>query len=332
MRVPIRPPRTLIPMVTAVALTGLLALLIPIWAVHRLITGLRVRRPRGSRTRIERVTAADVDLDALIRGDRPVIIEGLVERLDLPLVPDLEGLRELGARTSTRFTVKSHASHSPYFLYVGDYGAEPAGSEEMTLSEFLDFMFEGREQTHPDTCTYRLFGVNDLDSEVGRIIDTMSDGLAALTDRQPERAASGIWIGSEGVVTPLHHDAWTGLLFQMTGSKRVLMFPPTERPNLYFTSPFAATDRWSTLPGRSDDADPSSYPRFARANGFEGTLDAGDVLFIPAFWSHEIEALEPNISIPFRFGTRPIDQLNPGFLRPAYEIFNRKYVEPVRAR
>ena len=201
----------------------------------------------------------------------------------------------------------------------------------MTLSEFLDFMFEGREQKSPDTCTYRLFAVNDLDDEVGRIIDTMSDGLAALTDRQPDRRASGIWIGSGGVVTPLHHDAWTGLLFQFTGSKRVLMFPPGERSNLYFTSPFAAKDRWSTLPGRSDDADPIRFPRFARAEGFEGQLDAGDVLFIPAFWSHEIEALEPNISIPFRFGTRPIDQLNPGFLRPAYEVFHRKYVEPARA-
>jgi hypothetical protein len=112
----------------------------------------------------------------------------------------------------------------------------------------------------------------------------------------------------------------------MTGSKRVLMFPPSERPNLYFTSPLAATDRWSTLPARSDDADPSEFPLYARAHRYEGQLEAGDVLFIPAFWSHEIEALEPNISIPYRFGTRPADQLNPGFLRPAYEIFHRKFV------
>jgi hypothetical protein len=76
---------------------------------------------------------------------------------------------------------------------------------------------------------------------------------------------------------------------------------------------------------------PADFPRFARAHGFEAQLDAGDVLFIPAFWSHEIEALEANISIPFRFGTRTVDQLNPGFLRPAYEVFHRKYVEPVRA-
>jgi hypothetical protein len=304
--------------------------LVPIWAVHRFVSGLLVRRPEGSRTAIERIAATDVDLNEVIGSNRPVVISGLAEQLGLPLVPDLEGLRELARRNSTSFNVKSHSTQAPYFLYVGDYGAELAGIEEMTLASFLDSRFDDAASS-ADTCTYRLFGVNDLDGDIGRIIDTMSEGLAGLTDRQPDRAASGIWIGSSGVVTPLHHDAWTGLLFQMTGSKRVLMFPPTERPNLYFTSPFAAKDRWSMLPGRSDDADPADFPRFARAHGFEAQLDAGDVLFIPAFWSHEIEALEANISIPFRFGTRTIDQLNPGFLRPAYEVFHRKYVEPVRS-
>jgi hypothetical protein len=333
--VKIRPPRTLQTILTAVALTGLLVVLVPIWAVHRFVSGLLVRRPSGSRTAIERVAAADVDLDEVIAGNRPVVITGLTDRLGLPLVPDLDGLRELAQRNSTTFKVRSHSAHAPYFLYVGDYGAELVGTDEMDLATFLDSMFGGASSAEAsfggDTCTYRLFGVNDLDGDIGRIIDTMSEGLAALTDRRPDRAASGIWIGSSGVVTPLHHDAWTGLLFQMTGSKRVLMFPPTERPNLYFTSPFAAKDRWSMLPGRSGDADPAGFPRFARAHGFEAQLDAGDVLFIPAFWSHEIEALEANISIPFRFGTRTIDQLNPGFLRPAYEVFHRKYVEPVRS-
>lgn len=328
----IRPHRTLKTIVTAAALTCLLVLLVPIWSVHRLISGLRVRRPKGSRTTIERVAASEVDLNEVIRSDRPVIISGLTDQLQLPLVPNLEGLRDLATRNSTTFSVKRHAARAPYFLYVGDYGAELAGTEDMSLDEFLDYMFDDRETAHPDTCTYRLFSVDDLDGEIGQIIDTMSDGLAVLTDREPDRRASGIWIGSSGVVTPLHHDAWTGLLFQLTGSKRVLMFPPTERPNLYFTSPFAAKDRWSNLPARSDDADPARYPKFPKANGFEGQLDAGDVLFIPAFWSHEVEALEANISIPFRFGTRPIDQLNPGFLRPAYEVFHRKYVEPVGAR
>lgn len=326
-----RSPRILVNALSAVALAVLVALLVPIWAGHRLLSELRTRRRGAATTTIPRVDAGDVDLDEVLRSKHPVIISGLVDRLDLPLVPDLDGLRQLADDHTEPFTVKSHRRHSPYFLYVGDYGAELVATEEMTLAEFLDVMFDDAADRDPDLCTYRLFGVTDLDRHVGRIIDSMADGLSRLTDRRPEQKASGIWIGSTGVTTPLHHDAWTGLLFQMTGSKRVLMFPPEDRANLYFTSPFAATERWSTLPGRSDDADPDRYPRFANAHRYEGQLDAGDVLFIPAFWAHEIEALEPNISIPFRFGTRPVDHLNPGFLRPAYEIVDRKLVAPRRA-
>jgi hypothetical protein len=325
-----RSPRILINALSAVALALLLVVLVPIWAGHRLLSEVRTRRRPGATTQIPRVHARDIVLDDVLRTKSPVIISGLVDELDLPLVPDLEGLRTLAAAHTEPFTVKSHRAHSPYFLYVGDYGAELASTDETTLAEFLDGMFDDAADRDPDTCTYRLFGVADLDHHVGRIIDSMAAGLSKLTDRRPEQKASGIWIGSTGVTTPLHHDAWTGLLFQMTGSKRVLMFAPEDRPNLYFTSPFAATDRWSTLPGRSDDADPATHPRYANAHRYEGRLDAGDVLFIPAFWSHEIEALEPNISIPFRFGTRPVDHLNPGFLRPAYEIVDRKLVAPRR--
>lgn len=309
----------------SVALVALVVVLTPVWAVHRVVSTLRVSRRSGSSNPIERLSVADIDLADVIRRGRPVILQGLVEQLGLAVTPDLEGLRAVADADPAPFTVKSHKSHSPYFLYTGDYGAELDHVDEMSLDEFIEFMFGDRHD--PDLCTYRLFGVSDLDGAVGEIIDDMADGLARLVDRSPDRHASGIWIGSEGVVTPLHHDAWTGLLFQMAGSKRVVMFAPSERPNLYFLSPFAAGDRWSSLPGRSDDAHPAEFPRFRRATRYEAQLDAGEVLFIPPFWSHEIEALEPNISIPFRFHVTAIDHLNPGFLRPAFEIFHQKYLE-----
>ena len=130
------------------------------------------------------------------------------------------------------------------------------------------------------------------------------------------------------MVTPLHHDAWTGILFQMDGSKRVAMYSPTDRANLSFVSPFSPTERWSTLPPRSAEADPDDHPLLAHTTRHEAQLDAGEALFIPPYWPHEVEALESNISIPFRFGTRRVDYVNPGFLRPAVEVFHAKYARP----
>jgi hypothetical protein len=133
-----------------------------------------------------------------------------------------------------------------------------------------------------------------------------------------------VWIGSTGVVTPLHHDAWPGILFQTEGSKRVAMYSPRDRSNLSFRNPLAGTGRWSTLPGRSADADPTDFPRLAHAVRHETRLHAGDALVIPPFWAHEVEALEPNISIPFRFAGSKLTYLNPGFLRPASELLRRQ--------
>ena len=127
-------------------------------------------------------------------------------------------------------------------------------------------------------------------------------------------------IGSAGVVTPLHHDAWPGLLFQTHGRKRVAMYAPSDRSNLSFRTPLRGAGRWSDLPARSSEAPLDRFPRLRHVTRLEAELRPGDALYIPPFWAHEMEALEPNISVPFRFATFRRSHLNPGFLRPASEL------------
>jgi len=310
----------------AIGLTGLIALLWPLWAVQMAISRLRTARHTSTPVDIPRVDIADTDLQTVMRHRTPVIISGLTASLDLDLLPDLDGLHRLADDGLEPFRVKTHRDHSPYFLYRGDYGAELDHTSEMELDEFVRFMFDAEQA--PGTCTYRLFSVADLGGRVGGIVDEISDRLAERTDATPDRQASGLWIGSRGVVTPLHHDAWTGLLFQFHGAKRIRMFSPGDRANLYFSSPRQPNAVWSRLPGRSSDTDLDQFPRFAHATPYEGQLGAGEVLFIPPYWSHEIEALEANISMPFRFTTSVREYLDPGFLMPAMEIFDSKFVQP----
>ena len=323
------PPRTPRSAVVMFGLAGLIAFLTPARAVDRVISRIRTAGHRDRSRQLRRMVLGD-DPDALahlMRGSEPVIVTDLYERLTLATPPDPTGLRELGARVDTGFSVTRYEEHSPYFLYVGDYGAVKRHTDRLDLAAFLDDMFGGGDHER-GTCTYKLFSARDLDGAIGGIIGEMAEQLEAMTGRRADVNASGIWVGSTGVTTPLHHDAWTGLLFQTTGSKRVTMYGPVDRDNVYLTSPFEPTGRWSALPPRSREADPAEFPRLSRATRFEGVLEAGDTLFIPPFWSHEVEALEPNISIPFRFATRTRDFFNPGFLRPAVEIFHGKYVAP----
>lgn len=320
-----------------VALGGLVAGLTPVWAVRTAVDRARSVQRRtamgpaasgrsGSApaaTEIERADVADVDLAKVVDRNAPLIISGLDSLIPFTHRPDLAGMRQLAALDHSTFQVRVHKSHSPYFLYVGDYGSELDHERQMSLDTFLDHMFTG--DPDPDTCTYRLFGISTLNGRVAGVIGEMAETLGALTGRAPDPKASGIWIGSAGVVTPMHHDAWTGILFQFEGSKRVSLFSPSDRPNLHLSSPFKPTSRWSRLPPRSHEASPEEFPRFALARPHVGTLRAGEALYIPPYWMHEVEALEPNISIPFRFGTRINDYVNPGFLRPAVEVLHSKY-------
>ena len=300
------------------AFGGLITVLTPIWLLDLGVSRARTMIRRGGEREIERVSLDEADLAAVVDRGMPVILTDLYERLDLTVRPDLDGLRSLHGGHS--FAVQRHRADKPYFLYVGDYGAERVGTDHLTIAEFLDDLWtdDGVRST------YKLFAADGLGGGVGSIIEEMAVQLERLAGRTADVHASGIWIGSTGVTTPLHHDAWTGLLFQPVGSKRVVMFGPEDRGNVYFSSPFRPTSRWSRLPARSREADRSQFPRLDRAVRFEARLGEGETLFIPPYWSHEVEALEPNVSIPFRFATRPIDHLNPGFLRPAVEVFHRK--------
>lgn len=306
------------------AFGGLISVLTPIWLIDRSVSRVRTMARSGDTREIERVSLDDVDLSGVLGRGVPVILTDLYDRLALTVRPDLDGLRSIS--DGEPFPVHRHHPDRPYFLYVGDYGAERVGTDHLTISEFLDDLWadDGVRST------YKLFGRDGLAGGVGSIIEEMAAQLEGLAGRSADVHASGIWIGSRGVTTPLHHDAWTGLLFQPVGSKQVVMFGPEDRGNVYFSSPFRPTSRWSQLPARSREADRSTFPRLDRAIRFEAVLGEGETLFIPPYWSHEVEALEPNVSIPFRFATRPIDHLNPGFLRPAVEVFHRKLTALLR--
>lgn len=311
---------------------GLIVLLTPVAFVNDRFRRWRSSGSDGGVVSLPRVPAADADLEALMRAGRPVIVEGLAESVGVADAADLDALRAIAADGTEPFKVNFHRAEHPYFLYTGDYGAELDHSTQMDLAGFLELMFESDEldPASSDVCVYKLFGTRDLDGAVSRAIATIADGLAGRIARRTEPSASGVWIGSTGVVTPLHHDAWPGLLFQYHGSKRVVMYSPADRPNLYFSSPFDHGSRWSQLPARSSEADGAEFPLAERAVRHEGRLEAGEALFIPPYWSHEVEALAPNISIPFRFNVGAAERLNPGFLRPACEVMHGSYLNRLK--
>lgn len=302
--------------VIAVGLAVLVTVLTPVWFVHDRATRAITRLRTGRTTTIPRQSAHATDVDRVLRGHRPVIVEGLAPALGIGDAATPAGLRARAGDHS--FELAVHDDAAPYFLYSGGYGATEHHRRKMTVSDLLDMMFgDGPE---PGTTVYQLLGIRAADGRIAEELDEFDRAITAACDHTTEPRFSGVWIGSVGVVTPLHHDAWPGLLFQTWGRKRVAMYAPTDRSNLSFRTPLVGAGRWSDLPARSAEADPASFPRLRHAIRLEGELGPGDALYIPPFWAHEMEAVEPNISVPFRFATFRTSYLNPGFLRPASEL------------
>lgn len=107
-----------------------------------------------------------------------------------------------------------------------------------------------------------------------------------------------LWIGLGGHTTCLHCDPFDGILIQLHGTKRILLFPPEQLPNLYAFSVFIHL--WSGLKRRAsysqvypDRPDLTTFPKFqvALQQKCEVTLNPGDILFIPVGWWHEVRSM-----------------------------------------
>ncbi len=106
---------------------------------------------------------------------------------------------------------------------------------------------------------------------------------------------SMVFIGPQGVVSPLHQDLPENLYVMVQGVKRITIFKPLEKvyPN----------SRLSNLPNHSqidvEKPDYSKFPELRNVQPYFVDLKAGETLFIPSFWWHHLRNLEPSMAINF---------------------------------
>lgn len=115
-----------------------------------------------------------------------------------------------------------------------------------------------------------------------------------------EAAATGVWFSQTGNVTPAHHDWWHSFLIQVRGSKRYTLIHPLDAVSVQQN--WQASERFDLSP--APELSTAATPDWDGEVRYEGILSAGEILYIPPFWLHEVETLtEGNISIPMRFAT-----------------------------
>ncbi|XP_072468913.1 tRNA wybutosine-synthesizing protein 5 isoform X2 [Notamacropus eugenii] len=97
-------------------------------------------------------------------------------------------------------------------------------------------------------------------------------------------------ISSAGLQLWTHYDVMDNFLIQVTGKKRVVLFSPRDAQYLYLSG-----TKSEVL--NLDNPDLNKYPLFFKARRFECVLEAGDVLFIPALWFHNVISEEFGVGV-----------------------------------
>lgn len=107
-----------------------------------------------------------------------------------------------------------------------------------------------------------------------------------------------IWIGPKGTLTPLHRDDSDNLFAQVWGEKSFILAAPHHRDALgtWSTSPNGGLEGCDVDPRAPDHA---RYPASGDVHFMEVVLQAGDLLFLPEGWFHQVESRSTSLSVNF---------------------------------
>ena len=237
--------------------------------------------------------AKGIDVPALLAANEPVILRGLAA--DWPLV----AAGRAGPKSAIAY-LKQFDGGRPIVGYTGDpaiggrffYRDDWSGlnfeAARVGLSDYLDRI--AAQLDDPQSPAFYI-GSTDLDTYLPGL---RRDNDLALPPPPPGHGAplASIWIGNR-TIAATHYDLSNNLAVCLVGRRRFTLFPPDQVANLYPgpLDPTPGGQVVSMVDLRTPDLD--RYPRFAEAldHAQVAELEPGDVLFYPALWWHNVEAL-----------------------------------------
>ncbi len=245
--------------------------------------------------RIAGVDPAAIPFDDLFAAQAPTVLEGAAAAW--PIVQ--AGLESAAAAAAY---LRGHAGHAPVTVYTGPpeiagrfhYDRDVSGfnfsSARAPLGEVLDALIAAERD--PQAAAIYI-GSTDIDHFLPGFREA-NDLALTHPDFAHRPPLASIWIGNR-TTAAAHYDISHNLACCLAGRRRFTLFPPDQIANLY-PGPLEPTPGGQVVT-MVDLAAPDldRFPRFAQAMeaAIIADLAPGDVLYYPAMWWHQVDALEP---------------------------------------
>ncbi|XP_045833668.1 uncharacterized protein LOC123924744 [Trifolium pratense] len=114
-----------------------------------------------------------------------------------------------------------------------------------------------------------------------------------------ELSSINLWMNNAQSRSSTHYDPHQNLLCIVSGRKQVVLWPPSASPSLYPMPIYGEASNHSSV--ALENPDYSIYPRAECSMEFgqKVVLEAGDALFIPEGWFHQVDSNDLTIAINF---------------------------------
>jgi hypothetical protein len=247
------------------------------------LLGRLINQTRLSSVKRVAVLSASEFKEEYAAKSQPVIFEGIIPA---GLTDQQEALRILRLAMGFEIVKARYGAYADPAVYMGR-----RMTNALTLNTFLTMLDSGEcNEQH-------LYVANaGISNRTAEMLGLKPPTYYPVADFRPPR----LWLGPRAAITPLHKDGSDNFSLHIFGSKRWMLLPVRDFPLLYMTEQnphsfpgFAC----SCVDVRTPNFELFPLYRFARPLSVE--VKAGEILYLPAGWSHYVETLGPTLMVNY---------------------------------
>jgi len=234
-----------------------------------------------------------------LREQSPVLITDIYEKF-----PELKNwdMEYLAKKVGDKL-IKVNTSNSGVFALNPKTGKQDATPLHMRVKDYINTI--NTESTEGKMYAQQISILNTL-PELGKELKIMK------YIPNHHLKSVNIWFGSGGNTSLLHYDPANNFFLQLLGEKKMWLCSPKYFSSLYPNS--WRSDGCYLSKVNPYNHDNTMYPEISEVEKIELLIPHGSILFLPAYWWHQVYSISNSISVNIWFKASFRQKLVPAHL------------------